>query len=335
MPGMALLTPLPQELFTLAVKRAGYLKSSDLRAAGVTASRVPRLIANGDLTRDIRGLFTVMASAGECRARVGPEQYQRLRAAYGGVLAAGPTAAAAGQSALVIMGAQGLPIHHKSEITLKNGGPSSYDNIFYNRRESYTEAYLKNGVRIVSPRLALAQAVTNLPRNNAVAVMESVVLKKLMDIEGLGAVRKMMHGRHGGSKALAWWNLVDIRAESTAETFARLNCMDNGFPPDAVQLEVFDAQGFFVARVDLAWRLPDGRWLLGEIDGFDYHSDRDALRKDRHRQNQLISQQTLLKRWSGTDAMNNRLATDVRAILKNVNWRPGQVSAADSQRICL
>lgn len=121
-----------------------------------------------------------------------------------------------------------------------------------------------------------------------------------------------------------WWDEADARAESPAETFARLNCVDAGVRPDALQLHVHDASGCFLGRVELGWLLPDGRWLLVEVDGVDIHGSPSAIVRDLHRQNDLITASTLLRRYTGTDAMNGRLTSEVATILRSTLWIPGR-----------
>jgi Protein of unknown function (DUF559) len=70
----------------------------------------------------------------------------------------------------------------------------------------------------------------------------------------------------------------------------RANSMVNGgigcfatstpmLPPPVPQFTVVDLDGFFLARVDLAW---PGRLLAIEYDG-QWHADRDQLTRDRRR----------------------------------------------------
>ena len=42
------------------------------------------------------------------------------------------------------------------------------------------------------------------------------------------------------------------------ETFARLECVDAGVPPDDLQVEIRSSRGHLLGRGDLGWRLPRG-----------------------------------------------------------------------------
>jgi len=332
---MQKLSPIPPSLIELSVSRAGLVTTTEALSANLTKPRIGRLIEHGEITRKANGVLLLKEGGARCRDRVGKIQFGRLLAAHLGVMATGPTSAAAGQSALAIMGAAGLPATVKTEFTLKSGGSTCLDKRFSNRREPYRESYLINGIRVVSPTMALAQSVLSLHRNNAVSVMESLVRQKILDTNALTKSRELIARRPGAVAARPWFDLVDARSDSPAETFARLNCTSLGYPPDAIQLEVFNREGHFIARVDLAWRFPDKRWLLGEIDGFDYHSSPDDVRRDRVRQNKLVGRNTVLRRWSGADAMSDRLATDIHLLLKGEGWRPNQVPTAECNRLVL
>jgi len=55
--------------------------------------------------------------------------------------------------------------------------------------------------------------------------------------------------------------------------------LDGGLPEPVLQYEILDRDGR-LWRVDFAW--PDCRVAV-EFDGFDWHSSREALRKDRQK----------------------------------------------------
>ena len=94
---------------------------------------------------------------------------------------------------------------------------------------------------------------------------------------------------------------MDRRAESPLETFARLECVDAGVPPDDL-VEIRSSRGHLLGRGDLGWRLPHGRWLIAEIDGREFHERPDALLRDRSRQNALVSSGRVdILRFTATD----------------------------------
>lgn len=63
------------------------------------------------------------------------------------------------------------------------------------------------------------------------------------------------------------------------ESEARLAMIDGGLPMPELQYEIVDGDGE-LRRVDFAW--PDQRVAV-EYDGIDWHSDPEAMRRDRKR----------------------------------------------------
>ncbi|WP_144760147.1 hypothetical protein [Curtobacterium sp. 9128] len=74
---------------------------------------------------------------------------------------------------------------------------------------------------------------------------------------------------------------VRAGAESPMETRMRLSVVDAGFPEPEVNVDVFDDDGQFLGRVDLAW--PESRIAL-EYDG-EHHRGREQYRRDQRRAN--------------------------------------------------
>jgi hypothetical protein len=73
--------------------------------------------------------------------------------------------------------------------------------------------------------------------------------------------------------------LADPLAESPMESEARLAMIDGGLPIPKLQYEIVDGNRE-LRRVDFAW--PEQRVAV-EYDGVDWHSDPDAMRRDRRR----------------------------------------------------
>lgn len=226
---------------------------------------------------------------------------------------------AVGVSSLVLQKVKGAPIDVVPEIAVPKARPRTGGGPVRVRRILVPSPVDIDGILCAPLRDSLALAVPALGRLDAVAMIDSVGHQELLDEPGIVAARGMTTGRRGARASWSWWDDTDPRAESPAETWARITCLDLGCPPDAVQLWIVGSG--WRARVDLAWLLPDGTLLIVEVDGAEEHSTPEALFEDRRRQNRIDTRSTLVRRYSGSDARSGRLATEVRAILTAGGWR--------------
>jgi hypothetical protein len=71
-----------------------------------------------------------------------------------------------------------------------------------------------------------------------------------------------------------------------------------GLPPEVLQLNVFDRDGRWIARVDMAWI---GRRVVIEVDGLEYHETPEAVLRDRDKQNRLAGAGWTLLRFTWFD----------------------------------
>ena len=232
--------PLPQPLSALARLQAGLVSTAQCVAAGVTRQRVGRLVRAGVLVTHVRGVHELVGcppaptSDGEVIDR------RRRRAAFLGVLAHGPTAVATGLCALVLLGVHGAPARIRPEVALRHGGPSDAAPEVRVRRTAVRATRVVDGIECVTPEVALAQAVPELDRETAVALMDSARHRRVMTARQMERARALATGRRGARRSRGWWEEHDPRSQSPAETRARLRCADAGFPADVVQLEIRD-----------------------------------------------------------------------------------------------
>jgi hypothetical protein len=306
------------------VRQSGLVSARQTANLGLTPARIRRATEAGLLRRAAPGVYDVPGTVAPATARTDLLDHRRRRAALLGLLAYGPRAISTGACALFLAGIAGVPADLTPEVALRGAGRRRSIPGIRLRRTTVLEWIVVNGFAVASPIEALAQAVPEMHRKVAVAVMDSALNKGLVSAEGLVLAHDLARYHDGVARTHRWWSEADGRAESPAETFARLNCGDAGIPADAIQLVVRDERGSFLGRVEFGWRLPDGRWLLVEVDGVDIHGTSTAMVADLHRQNGLITGSTLLRRYTGTDAMNGRLTTEVGQILRAARWKPGR-----------
>ncbi|TQL02995.1 hypothetical protein [Cellulomonas sp. SLBN-39] len=285
------------------------MSAAQCDALGVDRSRRGRLVAAGIWARVVVGVLDVAPVD-----RLHPEE-RRRRAAFTGLLAYGPHAVAVGSAALVLHGVAGLPVAVVPQVALPGAPHVRGRGGVRVRRFGIDGIAAVGGGRAVPLVHALAQAVPELPRDHAVAVLDDVLRRGLLDADGLDRARGLAVGRRGAARARRWWDLVDARAESPLETFARLQCVDDGVPPDVLQVAVRGPGGAFVARCDMGWRTTDGRWLIGEIDGREFHDVAAALLHDRRRQNAISALGHTVLRFTSADVGARTVPRTVRAAL--------------------
>ncbi|QAY69144.1 hypothetical protein [Xylanimonas protaetiae] len=311
--------PLPADLLETVRGQDGLVSTAQCVAAGVSRQRVGRLVAGGALVRRRRRVYEVVGALPPPASDGAAMDRARLQRAIEGPLAHGPTAVATGLAALVLAGVQGAPRDFAPEVAFLRGSSSSATTTGVRIRRTPVGAVMsRHGIRYITPEVALAQVVPEVERWRAVALMDSARSQKILSERQLERARASTAGRRGAARTRAWWDECDPRSESPAETKARLDCTAAGIPPDVLQLMIRPGP----ARVDLAWHLPDGTWLLVEIDGIQWHQDRRDVLRDLTRQNRIVTSRTLLRRYTGTEAMNGTLVREVAEILTARGWRP-------------
>jgi hypothetical protein len=314
---MRVVLPPPRSLLTLAARQEGLLSSAQCDDAGVISNRRARLIASGSWARVTRGVFDVEP----LRDRRMDADHRRRRSAWLGLLACGPGAIAVGQCALALLGVGGLPRDIPPEVALPRGQfGRSRDGVRVRQLAALEPTRFGAGtVAGIVPALALA--LPELPRDNAVAVLDDTLHRGLLTDAGLSAVMSRMSGRRGAAHVRQWLPMVDRRAESPLETFARLACVDGGVPPDELQVEIRSTTGLLLGRGDMGWHLGGGRWLIAEIDGREFHETPAALLRDRARQNALMNTGRVdLLRFTAADIRApTAVVTTVRAALRRAS----------------
>ena len=156
-----------------------------------------------------------------------------------------------------------------------------------------------DGLRLTSPARTVADLCAVLPLAQAVAAADSALRKTLLT--GAALDRRLRAGRGPGCperRSVA--GLVDQRAGSVLESLLRILLHEHGILAPSTQHPI-TADGRVVQRVDFCWPV---QRLVVEADGFAFHSDRDAYRRDRRRMNQLESLGWRVLRFSWEDVVD-------------------------------
>ena len=297
-------------------------------AAGLDKYAVGRLLRNGTWTRVTRCVYDTDPVPVERRRRDDYHDHVRRRAAWIGMLAV-PDGIATGVCALALHGLAGLPARLVPEAARPQGKDVAVSDGVVLRRYTPFPVERYRGRRIAALPHALAQALPHLTRDEAVAVLSNALHEGHLDAGGMQRVRELVRGRRGAATVHGWFGLVEARDASPAETATRLSCIDQGVPPDGQQV-TFTSDGVFLGRVDFVWRLPDGRYLVVEIDGRAFHSGAAMLADDSLRQNGLIGTDRLIVlRFPATRSLaDGGVGQEIAERLASLHWKPNPLHQA-------
>ncbi|MDQ6650246.1 MAG: hypothetical protein M3Z02_09035 [Actinomycetota bacterium] len=274
-------------------------------ASGVTRSGLRRLVDNGLLVRLCRDVDLPSQLAGDHGVRA---------AALALVIPAG--ACASHQSAAWLYGVELQEAMDPVRATVPRGVDVAPRPALVVRQALLPRADVVTvgGLRVTSPvRTALDLARTSTLVEATVAV-DALLHLGTCTVAGVTARLPMYAGWRGVRQARAVVELAEPLAESPMETRLRFLLIQAGLPRPVAQHVVVDADGEFVARVDLAY---PGLRIAIEYDGRDAHLEAQAFVVERRRQNRLLALGWVVVRFTATDVYRQswRVAREVRAAL--------------------
>lgn len=300
-----------QRLRVIAATQHGVVSVSQARKTGLSNDDVGTRVRRGQFRRLWRGVLLVDAELYEETPWLSRIQAALLLHGPGAVAGLGTAARLLGVAGadtpldvIDVILPNGLARHQVAGIQL-HFWPVAHGQI-----ASVGQIRCTDAVR------TMADLVPRLPRNGAVAALDSALNLGLLVPNDLLAARQIAAGRPGCAIASGWWELADGRAQSPLESWVRLNCHDAGLRPDALQWPVHDHFGALVGIGDLAWVEGRSRPLVAEADGADPHSRPTAVFKDRLRGNNFVGASVDTIRLTWADARNpRRCAVIVRQAL--------------------
>ncbi|MCP2264669.1 hypothetical protein ACFQHV_15990 [Promicromonospora thailandica] len=318
---MSTTSTIPAAAVRLARRQAGLLSVLQCEELGIGRDVRRRMVRQGRWSSPARGVVDTDPVPLDGRVRDDWFRHAAWWRTWFALLVHGPDAVATGCCALVLHGVAGLPRDFPLEVAREDGSP---------RRTRYGVPVVlyepfpvvsRSGRTVAQLDHAAAQALPRLSRQNALAVLDDLARSHGFDPDRLAALHELVRRRRGAARLHELFPLVDPRSESPAESFARLSCIDNGVPPDSVQAAI-SHRGRIIARVDFLWRLPDGRYLVVEIDGVGPHSTPQALVRDAPRQNQLLATgRVIMLRFKPADnARPGGVGAQIAATLRAHGW---------------
>ena len=153
------------------------------------------------------------------------------------------------------------------------------DGLVVHRRDG-APLVLVDGRRATTPAWTAIEVARSLRRPRALATLDAALRSQTCSLPDLWRAALEQKGRRGIVAVRNLLPIADPSAESPGESMARLAMLDGGLPVPELQYEVIDGNGD-LRRLDFAW--PECG-VAAEYDGVDWHSDPEALKRDRHRQ---------------------------------------------------
>jgi hypothetical protein len=224
-----------------------------------------------------------------------------------------PDAALSHRSAAMLYTANVLRRDQPVEVTAATGVRSQPGLKVVRSRLDPVDRWRRGGLPATSPLRTAFDLARDADLRAAVTALDALLFQRVVSRESLlGYVDS--HARWTGvraaRRALA---LARPFVESPMETRVRLDIVLSGLPEPVVQYEVWDPNGHFVARLDLAY--PTCRVGL-EYDG-DHHRERATFRHDAVRLNRLKLLGWTVLRFTADDVLHNpgRMLAQIRAAL--------------------
>ncbi|WP_328705191.1 hypothetical protein [Actinomyces faecalis] len=179
-----------------------------------------------------------------------------------------------------------------------NRGRTSFEGVVVHREQGLVPGQ----DLVVSPARLAARLLRCAPAKEAIAVVDRILHQELATREEIAV---HLRGNRYCAKARRLLARCSERSRSILESFARIELEDAGMQA----VPGVDVPG--VGEIDL---LVEGRVDV-ETDGYAFHSERSAWRKDRWRDQQLLARGLIPLRLTYDDVMTGQTVPIVTAVL--------------------
>jgi hypothetical protein len=258
-----------EELEQLLDAQQGVATSGQILAI-ITRRKFEEELKTGPLERIWQGVY--------CRGE--PDDHLRLRGLD--LVCGSKVAVCLGTAASI----HGFDIEEPRDLHVlspPNSRLRSQDGLVVHRREC-APLVVVDGRRATTPAWTAVEVARGLRRPRALATLDAALRSGTCKRADLWRAAVEQAGRRGIVAVRDLIPLADPRAESPMESEARLAMIDGGLPIPELQYEVVDGNGE-LRRLDFAWRT---QRVAVEYDGLDWHSDPEAMKRDRRRQLALL-----------------------------------------------
>jgi hypothetical protein len=281
----------------VAAESDGVVTREEARRAGLSRHDVEGLVRDGRWRRLARSAYLIDAEVGRPTPR-----RARIRAA---VASYGPGAVAALGTAAEVHGIAGLRRTEEIHVSVpavaaRPARPSDPDVVVHQLVLPPGGADRRAGIPATIPLRTVADLILTADRFAAVSLLDSALNLRLIDDRDVVTIPALIRGRRGAVAARRFLTEADGRAQSPLETRTRLRCVDGRVPPDALQVDVRDDDGYLLGVGDLGWL---GARVIAEADGAGPHGAPEAVYADRRRQNLFVNAGWLVLRFTWADTL--------------------------------
>jgi len=211
--------------------------------------------------------------------------------------------AISGISAAVLMGIELLPKDGVGpvELTVPPATRIRADGIIAVRsRLAAADLADFSRIPLTIPERTAFDLARRLQRLDAIAAVDAMLHRGITTIGKIRAYVLSAPSLPGRQRVFEIFALTDPLAESLMESRLRVTISDGGLPRPECQVEVRDANGQLIGRVDLAYR---AERIAIEYEG-DHHRERGTFRRDLARINALTAAGWIIIRVTADDIRN-------------------------------
>ncbi|MCR8895750.1 DUF559 domain-containing protein [Gordonia sp. GONU] len=255
------------DLTELTVRRDGVFSAREARACGVSSSTIQRKVATGEWRPVARGVYLVSGHARSARAQA------RIA-----VLSVHADAVLGGAAAAWWLGLHNVEPRKHTVFTGTRGQArrSSATAVTRYRQLQNADITEHDGLRVTAPALTVLDASLDL----GISVVDSALLTKRVTVEALEAAHARYPKRRGAPRVASCLRLLGDGARSEAERLTVDLLSAGGVSGWVANMP---ALGYVI---DFAIPLAK---VAVEIDGFAFHRDAAAFRRDRLKRNLLTA----------------------------------------------
>ncbi|NES14447.1 MULTISPECIES: type IV toxin-antitoxin system AbiEi family antitoxin domain-containing protein [Micromonospora] len=281
----------------VAAQQDGIVTRRQALEAGFTRHEIDNFVMFGRWRRLARATYLVDPSLA-----AGAERLSRIRAA---VLSCGPHAHAVLATAAELHGIGGLRRAEAIHVALpgRAARPTRVKDpaVVLHQFEHPDDALTWIGdIPTTTALRTVAALILRERRYPAISLLDSALNRQLVSEDELLSVPALLRGRRGAVAARGYLAEANGLAQSPLETRARLRCVDGKIPPDALQIEIRDDDGYLLGIGDLGWRAAR---VVAEADGRGPHATPQALFDDRRRQNRFVNAGWTVLRFTWSDTL--------------------------------